>query len=76
MADPGSLALEHLRAIRADMGKMADWMQTLSVEMTAIRQHLAGVVTIQDHDHQDIAAMKVRLDRIERRLELIDQDQD
>jgi len=76
MADPGSLVLEHLRAIRADMGKMADWMQTLSVEMTAIRQHLAGVVTIQDHDHQDIAAMKVRLDRIERRLELIDQDQD
>jgi len=76
MADPESLVLEHLRAIRADMGKMADWMQTLSVEMTAIRQHLAGVVTIQDHDHQDIAAMKVRLDRIERRLELIDQDQD
>ncbi|CAL77321.1 hypothetical protein [Bradyrhizobium sp. ORS 278] len=76
MVEPDNLVLEHLRAIRSDMSKMADWMQTLSVEMTAIRQHLAGVVTIQDHDHQDIAAIKVRLDRIEKRLELIDQDQD
>ena len=74
MVDPDNLVLEHLRAIRADMGKMADWMQTLSVEMTAIRQHLSGVVTIQDHDHQDIASIKTRLDRIEKRLELIDQD--
>jgi hypothetical protein len=72
MVDPDNLMLEHLRAIRTDTGKMADWMQTLSVEMTAIRQHLAGVVTIQEHDHGDIAAIKVRLDRIERRLELAD----
>ncbi len=44
----------------------------MSVEMTAIRQHLAGVVTIQEHDHSDIASIKVRLDRIEKRLELTD----
>jgi hypothetical protein len=72
MAEPDNLMLEHLRAIRGDMAKMADWMQTLSVEMTAIRQHLAGVVTIQEHDHTDIASIKVRLDRIEKRLELAD----
>ena len=54
------------------MGKMADWMHTMSVEMTAIRQHLAGVVTIQEHDYGDIAAIKVRLERIEKRLELAD----
>jgi hypothetical protein len=51
MVEPDDLMLEHLRAIRGDMAKMADWMQTMSVEMTAIRQHLAGVVTIQEHDH-------------------------
>ena len=67
MAEPDNLVL---RAIRGEMGKMADYMQTLSVEMTAIRQHLAGVVTLQDHDHGGIAAIKQRLDRIERRLEL------
>ena len=72
MVEPDNLMLEHLRAIRGDMAKMADWMQTMSVEMTAIRQHLAGVVTIQEHDHGDIASIKVRLDRIEKRLELAD----
>ena len=70
MAEPDSIVLEHLWAIRGEMGKMADYMQTLSVVMTAIRQHLAGVITLQDHDHGDIAAIKHRLDRIERRLEL------
>jgi tetrahydromethanopterin S-methyltransferase subunit G len=29
-------------------------------------------MTIQEHDHTDISAIKVRLDRIERRLELAD----
>ena len=72
MVEPDNLVLEYLRGIRTDLGKMADWMQTLSVEMTAIRQHLAGVVTIQEHDHTDIASIKVRLDRIEKRLELAD----
>lgn len=70
MVEPENLVLEHLRGNRTEMAKMADWMQTLSVEMTAIRQHLAGVVTIQEHDHTDLAAIKLRLDRIERRLEL------
>ena len=72
MAEPDNLMLEHLRAIRGDMPRMADRMETMSAEMTAIRQHLAGVVTIQEHDHTDIAALKVRLDRIEKRLELTD----
>jgi hypothetical protein len=72
MVEPENLVLEQLRAIRGEMAKMADWTHTLSVEMTAIRQHLPGVVTIQEHDHSDIAAIKVRLERIEKRLELAD----
>jgi hypothetical protein len=72
MVEPNNLMLEHLPAIRGEMTKMADWMHTMSIEMTAIRQHLAGVVTIQEHDHGDIANIKVRLERIERRLDLVD----
>jgi hypothetical protein len=72
MAEVENLVLEHLRAIRGDMAKMADWMHTMSVEMTALRQHLAGVVTIQEHDHGDIASIKSRLERIEKRLDLVD----
>ncbi|ODN71251.1 hypothetical protein [Methylobrevis pamukkalensis] len=66
------LILEHLRAMRADMARMSDRMDTMAAEMTALRHHLAGVVSLQDHDHVDIAAMKVRLDRIETRLDLVD----
>jgi hypothetical protein len=70
MVEPDNLLLEHLRAIRSEIAKMGEWMHTTSVEMTAIRQHLAGVVTIQELDHTDIAGIKLRLDRIEKRPEL------
>jgi hypothetical protein len=72
MAEPDNIVLEYLRAMRGDMAKMSDRLATMAAEMTAIRQHLAGFVSLQDHDHGDIAAIKVRLDRIERRLELAD----
>ena len=72
MVEPDNLILEHLRAIRGEMGTMADDMHTMTVEMTALRQHLPGVVPIQEHDHGNIAGIKLRLDRIERRLELAD----
>jgi hypothetical protein len=72
MAEPENLVLEHLRAIRGEMAKLADWMQTMSTEMTAMRHHLFGAITTQNHHHIDIAEIKVRLDRIEKRLELVD----
>ena len=64
-----NLTLEHLRA---DMTRMADYMATLSAEMRSMQQSMAGVRTLQDHDHADLAEVKVRLERIERRLELAD----
>jgi hypothetical protein len=67
-----SLVLEHLRAIRSDVGRMKDDMSGLRMEMTAMRHDMAGVRTLQDMHYGDIAALKVRLERIERRLDLID----
>ena len=64
--------LEYLRAIRADMSRMADRMETVTVEMRATRQHIAGLAALQDHDHVEISQIKLRLDRIERRLDLVD----
>ena len=72
MVEPDNLVLEQLRAIRGELGKVADEMQTMRVEMTAMRQHMAGMMTIQEHDHVDIAGIKGRLERIEKRLELAD----
>ena len=72
MGEPDNLVLEHLRAIRAEVARMVDEVRGLRTEMTSMRQHMAGMVTLQDLDHTDIAALKARLDRIEKRLELAD----
>ena len=67
-----SLVLEHRRAMRADMTRLADDMRTMRTEMTALRHQVAAVVTLQEHDPTDIATIKARLDRIERRLDLVE----
>ena len=72
MVEPDNLVLEHLRAIRGQVTKLADGMHTLSTEMTAMRHHLFGAITTQNSDHVEIAEIKVRLDRIEKRLDLVD----
>jgi len=51
MVEPDNLVLEQLRAIRGELGKVASEMQTMRVEMTAMRQFMAGMMTIQEHDH-------------------------
>jgi hypothetical protein len=50
MVEPDNTILEHLRAIRADMSKLVGEMQTMRAEMTAMRQFMAGMMTIQEHD--------------------------
>jgi hypothetical protein len=42
MVEPDNLLLQELRAIRTEMGKLANGMQTMSAEMTTVRQQLAG----------------------------------
>ena len=46
-------------------------MPSLAIK-ASMRHQMAAVVTLQEHDHDEIASVKVRLDRIERRLELVD----
>ena len=67
-----NLVLEHLRAIRADMARMAEDVRGLRTEMMSVRHHVRGLELAQDADHDGLASVKVRLDRIERRLELTD----
>jgi hypothetical protein len=42
MVEPENLVLEQLRAIREEIGKLMNEMQTMRVEMTAVRQHMAA----------------------------------
>ena len=68
-----NLVLEQLRSIRGDIARLSDDMRGLRTEMMSVRHHVRGLELSQDVDHGVIASMKVRLDRIEKRLELIDE---
>ena len=70
MVEPDNLVLDYLRAIRVDMAKMATEMHSIRIEMTAMRHILTGHSIQLDHDHDEIAVLKTRVDRIEQRLDL------
>ena len=65
-----SLILEHLRVMRADMSSMKEEMSGMRAELLIIRQHMAGLMGAQTLHDGEIAGLRVRLDRIEKRLEL------
>ncbi|WP_275782735.1 hypothetical protein [Pararhizobium gei] len=67
-----NLVLEHLRIIRADMSSMKEDMGGMRAEILIIRQHMAGLLGSQTLHDVEIAGLKVRLDRLEKRLELAD----
>ncbi|NDW05314.1 hypothetical protein [Jiella pacifica] len=67
-----NLVLEHLRSMRQQMARLEEKVDRLSAESLVIRQHVGGLVgsnTLSDHR---FASLELRLDRIERRLELVD----
>jgi hypothetical protein len=73
MSNPNdNLVLEHLRAIRADMSSMREDMSGMRAEVLIIRQHMAGLLGAQTLHDAEIAGLRTRLDRIEKRLELVD----
>ncbi|MBB5754646.1 hypothetical protein [Prosthecomicrobium pneumaticum] len=65
-----NLVLEHLRIIRADLSSMKDELSGARAELLIIRQHMAGLSGGQTLHDFEIAGLKVRPDRIEKRLEL------
>ncbi len=72
MPEPDSHVPDLLRAMRGDRAEPAEAMRSTTIEITATGRHRAGGLTVQRHDHEDVAAIKDRLDRIERRLEPAD----
>ncbi|HTJ58463.1 MAG TPA: hypothetical protein VL418_12955 [Devosiaceae bacterium] len=67
-----NLVLEHLRAIRSDIAGLKDDMRGVRSEQTAVRLELRAQSTRIEQMIEDIAGLKVRLDRIDRRLDLAD----
>jgi septal ring factor EnvC (AmiA/AmiB activator) len=65
-----NLVLEHLRAIRADIAGLKDEIRGVKTEQTAIRLELRAQSTRIEQLMEDVAGIKVHLDRIETRLGL------
>jgi hypothetical protein len=66
------LLFELLKAIRADIGRLAERMERMEGEMRVIRGHIAALVQSDLNRGSELASLTLRVDRIERRLELTD----
>jgi regulator of replication initiation timing len=71
--DVTNLVLEHLRAMRADIAWLKDEVRGIRTEQTATRFELRAISTRVDQLLEDNAGIKVRLDKVERRLDLVDE---
>ena len=65
-----NLILEHLRVMRIDISSLKDEMVGVRAEMRAMKQYMAGFLTDGTRQDGEIAELKLRLERIEKRLEL------
>jgi septal ring factor EnvC (AmiA/AmiB activator) len=73
MADePIDLVLEHLKRIQGEIARVHEDQRTQGAELSAVRQILGAHGTLLNQIVEDVAGMRARLDRIERRLDLVE----
>lgn len=65
-----NLILEHLRAMRASIGKLEDDNTFIKARLSSIEHQMAGIHTDMANMNARMDGIEKRLDRIERRLEL------
>ena len=73
VAEPGSLVLEHLRAVRADLADHGQRLGRIEMRLSVIEQTLGSLYAIggSDRETMQVLARRIeRIERIERRLEL------
>jgi septation ring formation regulator EzrA len=66
------LIYEVLKAIQADIAELKERVTSIEPTQRAMRSHLAGLVTSDLNRDADLTALRARVERIERRLELQD----
>ncbi|HEY9012585.1 MAG TPA: hypothetical protein VIN06_16380 [Devosia sp.] len=68
----GNLVLEHLKRLQAEMAHMREEQRTSYSGQPAIQQTLNAHSTLLHQCLEDIAGVRIRLDRIARRLDLVE----
>jgi hypothetical protein len=74
MADnvTNELLLEHLKAIQAKLARHDEAFQRIEAEVRVLKTHIYGLVQAELGRDPDMASLLLRIERIERRLELND----
>ena len=72
MENVDNIIIEHLRAIRADIGSIKDDMREVKTRITHLEAGVAGLKRDSAHQYDESAAANARFDRITERLEKIE----
>ncbi len=72
MTDVENLVLEHLKRIQGQIARVDDRLSTIEAELRSVKQHIAALITSDAARDGKIASFEVRLERIERRLDLVE----
>jgi septal ring factor EnvC (AmiA/AmiB activator) len=67
-----NIVLEHLRAIRSDIGAMKDDLRQLTTRMGHVEIGVAGLRRDIAHSEQFVAESSVRYDQLRERIERIE----
>ena len=65
-----SLVLEHLRHMRGQLGRVEEKVDTLILRVGLIERHTANFHVSEATQNSELDRVNIRLDRIEKRLEL------
>ncbi len=68
--EPGSIVLRYLRGIDRKVDALTERVDDLAAEMRAARTHMTGFVPDHARHDEGVASLRVRMDRVERRLDL------
>ena len=71
-ADIESLVLEHLRAMRGDIGEIKQRLDRMDLRLSVLEQTTGSLLTLGASDRDAMASLAKRIERIEQRLELRD----
>lgn len=69
--DPTNLVLEHRRHIRKVQGTMAEDIHLMGMRIGSMERLLSGNAMSEVQQNEQLDMLKARVDRIERRLDLV-----
>lgn len=72
--EPSQLMLEILKRVQADLADLKEGQRAANMHLAAIESHMSGFHLTTSAHTDDIARLKERVERIERRLDLVNAD--